>query len=326
MGFPGLRSFRDERGNCKDPKQLARSEYFSESAGRASARRDSQGVVEDPSPGGFTVLTTRVSRSEPKKLSPGRYPFLAAEKQKTSDLTVHSGRAAALPAGQRAKTRVFIAAGNRLLRETLTRMLGKHASLDVAGAVANTAEQVEAIAASGPEILLIASRYSLESDLEFIRSVQSRIPNLRDGTAQGMRIILVGMEEDENTFFQCVRAGVAGYLSRDASAEEVIAGVLAVRDGGAVCPGQLCRALFGYLAREAANYPSASLQRCLGLTRREQQLIPLVAQGLTNKEIANHFCLSEQTVKNHLYRMMQKVGVSDRLSIVDLCRTQGFVV
>jgi DNA-binding NarL/FixJ family response regulator len=68
------------------------------------------------------------------------------------------------------------------------------------------------------------------------------------------------------------------------------------------------------------------MQRCLGLTRREQQLIPLVAQGLTNKEIANHFCLSEQTVKNHLYRMMQKVGVSDRLSIVDLCRTQGFVV
>ncbi len=268
------------------------------------------------------MLTTRVSRSEPKKLSPGRYPFLAAEKQKTSDLTVHSGRAAALPAGQRAKTRVFIAAGNRLLRETLTRMLGKHASLEVAGSVANTAEEVDAIAASGPEILLIASRYSLESDLEFIRSVQSR----SFGTTPGMRIILVGMEEDENTFFQCVRAGVAGYLSRDASAEEVIAGVLAVRDGGAVCPGQLCRALFGYLAREAANYPSASLQRCLGLTRREQQLIPLVAQGLTNKEIANHFCLSEQTVKNHLYRMMQKVGVSDRLSIVDLCRTRGFVV
>ncbi len=297
---------------------------------------------------GFTVLTTRAPHGEPKKLPPGKpawagkYPFLAAEKQKTSDLTVHSGRAvqsrslprqaspgngrsaeatrraAALPAGQRAKTRVFIAAGNRLLRETLTRMLGKHASLDVAGSVANTAEEVEAIAASGPEILLIASRYSLESDLEFIRSVQS--------ATQGMRIILVGMEEDENTFFQCVRAGVAGYLSRDASAEEVIAGVLAVRDGGAVCPGQLCRALFGYLAREAANYPSASLQRCLGLTRREQQLIPLVAQGLTNKEIANHFCLSEQTVKNHLYRMMQKVGVSDRLSIVDLCRTQGFVV
>jgi DNA-binding NarL/FixJ family response regulator len=47
---------------------------------------------------------------------------------------------------------------------------------------------------------------------------------------------------------------------------------------------------------------------------------------LTNKEIANHFCLSEQTVKNHLYRMKQKVGADDRLGVVQVCRTQGFMV
>jgi len=64
----------------------------------------------------------------------------------------------------------------------------------------------------------------------------------------------------------------------------------------------------------------------LGLTRREQQLIPLVAEGLTNKEIANHFCLSEQTAKNHLYRMKQKVGADNRLGIVQMCRSQGFMI
>jgi DNA-binding CsgD family transcriptional regulator len=58
----------------------------------------------------------------------------------------------------------------------------------------------------------------------------------------------------------------------------------------------------------------------MGLTRREQQLIPLIAEGLTNKEIANRFCLSEQTVKNHLYRMKHKVGAGDRLGIVQVCR------
>jgi len=58
------------------------------------------------------------------------------------------------------------------------------------------------------------------------------------------------------------------------------------------------------------------------LTRREQQLIPLIAEGLTNKEIANRFCLSEQTVKNHLY---QKIGAEDRLGIVQVCRTEGFM-
>jgi DNA-binding NarL/FixJ family response regulator len=61
----------------------------------------------------------------------------------------------------------------------------------------------------------------------------------------------------------------------------------------------------------------------MGLTRREQQLITLMAEGLTNKEIANRFCPSEQTVKNH--RMKHKVGAGDRLGIVQVCRIQGFM-
>jgi DNA-binding NarL/FixJ family response regulator len=64
----------------------------------------------------------------------------------------------------------------------------------------------------------------------------------------------------------------------------------------------------------------------LGLSRRELQIIPLIAQGLTNKEIANHSSLSEQTVKNHLYRMKHKIGADDRLEIVQLYRTQSFLV
>jgi DNA-binding NarL/FixJ family response regulator len=58
----------------------------------------------------------------------------------------------------------------------------------------------------------------------------------------------------------------------------------------------------------------------LGLTRRQQQLVPLLAQGLTNKEIAVHLNLSEQTVKNHVHRMLQKVGADDRLSVVEMVK------
>jgi DNA-binding NarL/FixJ family response regulator len=64
----------------------------------------------------------------------------------------------------------------------------------------------------------------------------------------------------------------------------------------------------------------------LGLTRREQQLVPLIAKGFTNKEIANHFCLSEQTVKNHLYHRKHKIGAEDRLNIVERFRSQGFLL
>ncbi len=140
-----------------------------------------------------------------------------------------------------------------------------------------------------------------------------------------MLILLIDVAGNETNFLQCVRAGVRGYLPRDASAEDVVEAVRAIHAGKAVCPGTLCAALFRYLEREATCFPSASMHQRLGLTRREQQLVPLVAEGLTNKEIANHFCLSEQTVKNHLYRMKQKIGADDRLGIVQMCRTQGFM-
>jgi len=130
----------------------------------------------------------------------------------------------------------------------------------------------------------------------------------------------------EAEFLQYVRAGIKGYLQREASAEDVLGAVKAVHSGHAVCPGTLCALLFRYFEREATAFPSAAVHQRLGLTRREQQLIPLIAQGLTNKEIANHFCLSEQTVKNHLYRMKQKVGADDRLGIVQVCQTQGFLL
>ncbi len=158
----------------------------------------------------------------------------------------------------------------------------------------------------------------MTEDLIAIRRVRGAVPKVR--------ILLIGVTGAEMEFLQCVRAGVRGYLPRDASAEDVMKGVRALQAGEAVCSGTLCAVLFRYFEREATSFPSASVHQRLGLTRREQQLIPLIAEGLTNKEIANRFCLSEQTVKNHLYRMKQKIGAGDRLGIVEACRTQGFMI
>jgi DNA-binding NarL/FixJ family response regulator len=144
--------------------------------------------------------------------------------------------------------------------------------------------------------------------------------------APEIRILLLGMAKHEGEFLQCVRAGISGYLLHDASSDEVLEGLRAVCAGEAVCPRALCTALFRYFESQAASMACASPRRRLGLTRREQQLVPLIAKGLTNKEIANHFSVSEQTVKNHLYRMKQKTGAEDRLDIVQLYRTQGFLV
>jgi DNA-binding NarL/FixJ family response regulator len=216
------------------------------------------------------------------------------------------------------KIRVFVAAENRLLREALSRVLTKSTSIEVIATDSAVPFHTDALLDILPDILLLTSRGTLSEDLSAIQQVRSAAPSVR--------ILLIGMANDEREFLQCVRAGISGYLLRDASAGEVLQGVQAVHAGEAVCPGTMCAVLFRYFESDATSLPCTSRKRRLGLSRRELQLIPLIAQGLTNKEIANHFSLSEQTVKNHLYRMKHKIGAEDRLEMVQLYRTQGFLV
>jgi DNA-binding NarL/FixJ family response regulator len=216
------------------------------------------------------------------------------------------------------KIRVFVAAENRLLREALSRVLTKNNNIEVIATDSAVPFHTDALLDATPDILLLTSRGSLPEDLSAIQQVRAAVPRVR--------ILLIGMAKDEREFLQCVRAGINGYLLRDASAGEVLQGVQAVHAGEAVCPGALCAVLFRYFESDATRLPCTSRKRRLGLSRRELQLIPLIAQGLTNKEIANHFSLSEQTVKNHLYRMKHKIGAEDRLEMVQLYRTQGFLV
>jgi DNA-binding NarL/FixJ family response regulator len=216
------------------------------------------------------------------------------------------------------RPRVFIAADNRLMRETLSRMLMKNGEIEVIGGAATELNEQGNLVPGEGEILLLSSRGNLDQDLEAVRKVRSANP--------GALILLIDVAGDETSFLQCIRAVVRGYLPRDASAEDVVEAVRAIHEGNAVCPGTLCAVLFRYLQREATSFPFATVRQRLGLTRREQQLVPLIAEGLTNKEIANRFCLSEQTVKNHLYRMKHKIGAEDRLGIVQVCRTQGFMI
>ncbi len=216
------------------------------------------------------------------------------------------------------KVSVFLLVGNRLLREALTRVLKKRADFCVVGAAPYTPQALEQVAQSGCDVLLLDSLTSAVSDLGFVRDAIQAVPNLK--------VIMIGMDDEEATFLRAVRAGAVGYVLKDASAMDVVAAVRGVAQDEAVCPPRLCLSLFKYLAREAASVPNVHVKVQLGLTRRQQQLLPLIAQGLTNKEIASQLNLSEQTVKNHIHRMLQRVGAEDRLGVVELVRVQGLLL
>jgi two-component system, NarL family, response regulator DegU len=210
----------------------------------------------------------------------------------------------------RERPSVFLVAGNRLLRESLAKLLTRKGDLDVCGVSACVKESASSVAEANPDVLILDSFTTRLSNCSIVSEVIHENANIK--------VVLIDMDEDPEIFLECVRTGAVGYILRDASAQEVLTGIHAVTEGNAICPPQLCKHLFKAFSRQWTAVPSARIRVELGLTRRQQQIVPLIAQGLTNKEIASNLSISEQTVKNHIHDIMKRVGVNDRLQVIDL--------
>ena len=213
---------------------------------------------------------------------------------------------------------VFLLAQNRLLREALAKILGKKPDIAVVGSCVFSAQALDEVVKVAPDVLVMDSFGGGSAELGFLHEVKSQVPDLK--------IVLIGMDPSEQLFLQAVREGVLGYVLEDASALEVVNTVRAVANGDAVCPPKLCASLFHYVARQKSSVPNFRVRLNLGLTNREQQLVLLIGRGLTNKEIANQLQLAEQTVRNHVHRMLRKVGAHDRFAVVEMCRMQGLPI
>jgi len=162
-------------------------------------------------------------------------------------------------------TPVFLLTENRLLREALVRILSKRADVAVVGAVAFAPTVLDQLVTSQAEVVLLDSP-----------SLAFHGPRLVAGIRRMLapaKIVMIGMERDETTFFRAVRSGVMGYVLKDASALEIVNVVRAVGSGEAVCPSCFSRAIFQCAAQQLAATPEVTAFHPQGLSRREQQLV-----------------------------------------------------
>jgi two-component system response regulator DevR len=208
---------------------------------------------------------------------------------------------------------VFLLAENCLLREALVRVLRSKEDITVAGAISFSASALERLSAATPDVVLLDSTSIALSGPRLVSRMKQTSPDCKS--------VMVGMEEDEATFLHAVGEGVVGYVLKDASAAEIVRVIRAVGSGEAVCPPQFSLSLFRCAARDVCFTFKPPQKTKFGLSRREQQLVGLIRVGLSNKEIGNRLNLSEQTVKNHIHRILRKVGASDRLEIVEQCHS-----
>lgn len=206
---------------------------------------------------------------------------------------------------------VLVVAATRLYREGLVERLDGARGLRVAGSAAGRDEAIRLCRELRPDIVLLDM--SVAQDVHAIRSLADA----------GVRVVAFGVSESEDVVISCAEAGVSGYVGREASLDQLVAILRAVAREEVVCSPRVAGTLLrrvGALARErgAGDGPA---QR---LTSRETQVVALIDEGLSNKEIAARLNIELATVKNHVHNIIEKLHVSGRGEAAARVRALGF--
>ena len=210
--------------------------------------------------------------------------------------------AAEKPAARAAgPARLVIADDHELARAGLRSMLAGERGLEIIGEAITGREALSLCRRLQPDLVLMDLRMPEMDGLAATRAIKDECPQVR--------VIIVTMHENPDYLFEALRAGAAGYVLKDATQREVVGAVRQVLRGESLLNAEVATRLLRRLAEEAARPHDAPLVQ---LTPREVEVLRLLAQGLTNREIAARLIVSVGTVKVHVERILAKLGVSDR--------------
>jgi DNA-binding NarL/FixJ family response regulator len=219
--------------------------------------------------------------------------------------------------------RVLLADDQRLVRESLATLLGLLGGVELVATASDGEEAVALAAEHRPQIVLMDLRMPRLDGIEATRRLRERCPEVR--------VIALTTYADDESVLGALRAGARGYLTKDASGEEIRAAILTVAAGDAALDPAVQHHVVAALASEGAGQeaPCPVLARDASdglpddLTPREVEVLALIAEGLTNTEIAERLVVSPTTVKSHINHLFAKAGLRDRAQAVNYAYRTG---
>ena len=206
------------------------------------------------------------------------------------------------------KILILLIEDNRMLREGIESMLKKQTDIRVVGTVSNNENILQMIGKLKPNILLLDLGLQNQDSLQLVKLIKKQFPQAK--------IIVTGLIPLQSAVRDFVQAGVSGFILQDANTTQFMKAIRKVNRGLKVLPPLLTGSLFSQIVEQAITVlnPSA-LAESVRMTKRERQFIELIADGLTNKEIAQKLNLSNYTVKSHVHNILQKLSLSTRVQI-----------
>jgi DNA-binding NarL/FixJ family response regulator len=214
-------------------------------------------------------------------------------------------------------TRVLVVDDNRLVREGIAHLLASEMDMSVVGTTADGGSALRMIESEQPDVVLVDASMPERHGISLAREISRRYSNVK--------IVILGITEIPAEVTEAIEAGASGYVPKDASVSEFRDIVRAVAQGRAHCAPDIAATLFSRLAELASTRRAREVAGSVKLTPREVQILTLVAEGLTNKEIAVRLHVETQTVKNHMHNILEKLELRHRLQAVQYATEAGLL-
>ncbi|MHA6624173.1 response regulator [Pseudonocardia sichuanensis] len=214
--------------------------------------------------------------------------------------------------------RVLVADDQAMVRAGLAALLDAEPDLAVVGEAADGVQAVTAVRALRPDVVLMDVRMPELDGLAAARTL------LADGAVHRPRIVMLTTFDVDDYVYEALRAGVSGFLLKDATPEVLAEAVRVAAAGDALLAPSITRRM---IERFAARRPATrrDAQRLAGLTARERDVLRLIARGLSNAEVAADLVIAEETVKSHVGRLFAKLALRDRAQAVVFAYESGLV-
>jgi len=214
------------------------------------------------------------------------------------------------------KISILVIEDNRLLREGISEMLKKQPDIHVVAAIGNGENILLMMGKLNPNIVLLDLGLRNQNSLQVVKLIKKHF--------QKTKIIVMDLIPLQADVFEFVQAGVSGFILKDANVTEFFKTIRSVYQGTQVLPPNLTGSLFSQIVDKAVIESSPSkIIESVKMTKRERQVIDLVADGLTNKEVAQKLHLSTYTVKSHIHNILEKLALHTRVQIANYAYTSN---